>query len=220
MSVFSRLTDVINANLHSLLDKSEEPEKMLRLMIEEMEQVQVEMRTQAARIIAEQKQLERHQQTLQHQIQEWSAKAELALQRGRDDLARAVLTEKLAEVKRCEQLEQDKARVAEVLAQLTADSERLAAKLTEAREKQKMLTLREQTAHSRLRARAQVDNQRMHELMARFDGFQGRIDQLEAQLEAATLGQNPSLEAQFRELELNDEIERELARLKGQKVEV
>ncbi|MEJ6114735.1 phage shock protein PspA [Aeromonas salmonicida] len=215
MSVFSRLTDVINANLHSLLDKSEEPEKMLRLMIEEMEQVQVEMRTQAARVIAEQKQLERHQQALQHQVLEWSAKAELAIQKGREDLARAALTEKLAEVKKCEQLEQDKARVAEV----PADSERLAAKLSEAREKQKMLTLREQTAHSRIRARAQVDNQRMHELMARFDGFQGRVDQLEAQMEAATLGQSPSLEAQFRELELNDEIERELARLKGQKVE-
>ncbi|UTI02183.1 phage shock protein PspA [Aeromonas caviae] len=221
MSVFSRLTDVINANLHSLLDKSEEPEKMLRLMIEEMEQVQVEMRTQAARVIAEQKQLERHQQALRNQIQEWAAKAELAIQKGREDLARAALTEKLAEMKQCERLEEDKARVAEVLAQLTADSERLAAKLTEAREKQKMLTLREQTAHSRIRARAraQVDNQRMHELVARFDGFQNRVDQLEAQLEAATLGQNPSLEAQFRELELNDEIERELARLKGQKVE-
>ena len=99
MSVFSRLTDVINANLHSLLDKSEEPEKMLRLMIEEMEQVQVEMRTQAARVIAEQKQLERHQQALQHQILEWSAKAELAIQKGREDLARAALTEKLAEAK-------------------------------------------------------------------------------------------------------------------------
>lgn len=219
MSVFSRLTEVINANLHSLLDKSEEPEKMLRLMIEEMEQVQIEMRTQAARVIVEQKQLDRHQQALRHQIQEWSAKAELAIQKGREDLARAALTEKLAEVKKCEQLEQDKARVAEVLAQLTADSERLATKLTEAREKQKMLTLREQTAHSRIRARAQVDNQRMHELMARFDGFQGRVDQLEAQLEAATLGQNPSLEAQFRELELNDEIERELARLKSRKAE-
>ena len=98
MSVFSRLTDVINANLHSLLDKSEEPEKMLRLMIEEMEQVQIEMRTQAARVIAEQKQLERHQQALRHQIQEWSAKAELAIQKGREDLARAALTEKLAEL--------------------------------------------------------------------------------------------------------------------------
>ena len=159
MSVFSRLTDVINANLHSLLDKSEEPEKMLRLMIDEMEQVQVEMRTQAARVIAEQKQLERHQQALRNQIQEWAAKAELAIQKGREDLARAALTEKLAEMKQCERLEEDKARVAEVLAQLTADSERLAAKLTEAREKQKMLTLREQTAHSRIRARAQVDNQ-------------------------------------------------------------
>ncbi|MFG0832512.1 phage shock protein PspA [Aeromonas bivalvium] len=219
MSVFSRLSDIVNANLHSLLDKSEEPEKMLRLMIEEMEQVQVDMRTQAARLIAEQKQLERHQQALRHQIREWSAKAELAIGKGREDLARAALGEKLAEGKRLAQLEQDQARLAEVLAQLTADSERLGAKLTEAREKQKLLALREQTAHSRIRARAQLDNRRMHELMARFDGVQGRVDQLEAQLEAATFGQNPSLEAQFRELELNDEIERELARLKGQKAE-
>ena len=91
-------------------DKSEEPEKMLRLMIEEMEQVQVEMRTQAARVIAEQKQLERHQQALRNQIQEWAAKAELAIQKGREDLARAALTEKLAEMKQCERLEEDKAR--------------------------------------------------------------------------------------------------------------
>ena len=174
-------------------------------------------RSQARRILSEMFQLFMSEPGVMPP--EWSAKAELAIQKGREDLARAALTEKLAEVKKCDQLEQDKARVAEVLAQLTADSERLATKLTEAREKQKMLTLREQTAHSRIRARAQVDNQRMHELMARFDGFQGRVDQLEAQLEAATLGQNPSLEAQFRELELNDEIERELARLKGQKVE-
>lgn len=220
MSVFSRLSDIINANLHSLLDKSEEPEKMIRLMIEEMEQVQIEMRTQAARLIAEQKQLERQQSALSQQMQGWAAKAELAIGKGREDLARAALGEKLAEGKRLAQLEQDQERLAEVLAQLNADSERLGAKLTEARERQKLLVLREQTAHSRIRARAQIDHSRMHELMARFDGVQGRVDQLEAQLEAATLGQNPSLEAQFRELELNDEIERELARLKGQKVEV
>ena len=186
---------------------------MLRLMIEEMEQVQIEMRTQAARVIAEQKQLERHQQALRHQIQEWSAKAELAIQKGREDLARAALTEKLSEVKKCEQLEQGQGpggRGAGPAHRRQRAAWR--AKLTEAREKQKMLTLREQTAHSRIRARAQVDNQRMHELMARFDGFSGPGPiSWKAQLEAATLGQNPSLEAQFRELELNDEIERELA---------
>jgi phage shock protein A len=190
MSVFSRLTDVINANLHSLLDKSEEPEKMLRLMIEEMEQVQVEMRTQAARVIAEQKQLERHQQALRNQIQgsqgrtrhpegpRRSGPCRPHREAGGDEAVRAA--------------GRGQGAGGRVLAQLTADSERLAAKLTEAREKQKMLTLREQTAHSRIRARAQVDNQRMHELVARFDGFQNRVDQLEAQLEAATLGQNPS----------------------------
>ena len=219
MSIFSRLADIINSNLTALLDKAEDPQKMVRLIIQEREDELVKERSNLARFLANQKEIGRQVSRHQERVNEWQAKAELALTKGREDLARAALTEKLAEAKKCDQLEQDKARVAEVLAQLTADSERLAAKLTEAREKQKLLTLREQTAHSRIRARAQVDNQRMHELMARFDGFQGRVDQLEAQLEAATLGQNPSLEAQFRELELNDEIERELARLKGQKVE-
>ena len=219
MSIFSRLADIINSNLTSLLDKAEDPQKMVRLIIQEMEDELVKERSNLARFLANQKEIGRQVSRHQERVNEWQAKAELALTKGREDLARAALIEKLAEVKKCEQLEQDKARVAEVLAQLTADSERLAAKLTEAREKQKLLTLREQTAHSRIRARAQVDNQRMHELMARFDGFQGRVDQLEAQLEAATLGQNPSLEAQFRELELNDEIECELARLKSRKAE-
>ena len=219
MSIFSRLADIINSNLTALLDKAEDPQKMVRLIIQEMEDELVKERSNLARFLANQKEIGRQVSRHQERVNEWQGKAELALTKGREDLARAALTEKLAEMKQCERLEEDKARVAEVLAQLTADSERLAAKLTEAREKQKMLTLREQTAHSRIRARAQVDNQRMHELVARFDGFQNRVDQLEAQLEAATLGQNPSLEAQFRELELNDEIERELARLKGQKVE-
>lgn len=217
MSLFRRLTDVVNANLHALLDKSEEPEKLLRLMIEEMEEVQVEMRSQAARLIAEGKQLERHRSALERQVAEWGAKAELALTKGREDLARAALAEKLAEQERLKALADEQVRLGEMQAQLRSDSERLAAKLAEAREKQKLLTLREQTAHSRLRARAQLDSRRMHELLSRFDGFQGRVEQLEAQLEASSWGQNPSLAAQFRELELSDEIERELARLKGQR---
>lgn len=220
MSLFRRLSDVINANLHSLLDKSEEPEKLLRLMIEEMEEVQADMRSQAARLIAEQKQLERHQQHLEHQMSEWDARAALAIGKGREDLARAALAEKLAEQERLQQLQQEQTRLADVKAQLQADSEQLANKLTEAREKQKMLTLREQTAHSRLRVKAQLDTRRMHELMARFDGFQGRVEQLEAQLEAASFGQNTPLSAQFRELELSDQIERELARLKSERVEL
>ncbi|MGY3928143.1 phage shock protein PspA [Aeromonas simiae] len=217
MSLFRRLTDVVNANLHALLDKSEEPEKLLRLMIEEMEEVQVEMRSQAARLIAEEKQLERQQSALERQVAEWGAKAELALTKGREDLARAALAEKLAEQERLKALADERVRLGEMQAQLRSDSERLTAKLAEAREKQNVLTLREQTAHSRLRARAQLDSRRMHELLSRFDGFQGRVEQLEAQLEASSWEQNPSLAAQFRELELSDEIERELARLKGQR---
>lgn len=215
MSLFRRLTDVVNANLHSLLDKSEDPEKLLRLVIEEMAAAQIEIRSQAARLIAEQKQLERHRDALARQMQEWGTRAELALGKGREDLARAALAEKLAEQARWRQVDEDLTRLAEVQARLNADGERLASKLAEARDRQKMLTLREQTAHSRLRVHAQLDNRRMHELLARFDGVQGRVEQLEAQLEAATVGQNPSLAAQFRELELADEIERELARLKG-----
>ncbi|MEW7866557.1 PspA/IM30 family protein [Aeromonas diversa] len=214
MSLFRRLTDVLNANLHALLDKSEEPEKLLGLVIEEMEEAQVEMRTQAARLIAEGKQIERHQANLERQIAQWEEKAALALEKGREELARAALAEKLAEQEKLRLLAEEQGRLNELKARLTSDGERLSAKLAEAREKRKSLTLREETARSRLRVQAQLDTGRMQALMDRFDGMQGKVEQLEAQLEAATWGQNASLAAQFRELEQADEIERELARLR------
>ncbi|MBZ6072982.1 PspA/IM30 family protein [Aeromonas schubertii] len=214
MSLFRRLTDVLNANLHALLDKSEEPEKLLGLVIEEMEEAQIEMRTQAARLIAEGKQMERHQLALERQIAQWEQKAALALEKGREELARAALAEKLAEQEKLRLLGEEQARLGELKVRLESDGERLAAKLAEAREKRKSLTLREETARSRLKVQAQLDTGRMQALMDRFDGMQGKVEQLEAQLEAATWGQNASLAAQFRELEQADEIERELARLR------
>ncbi|ALP39757.1 PspA/IM30 family protein [Aeromonas schubertii] len=214
MSLFRRLTDVLNANLHALLDKSEEPEKLLGLVIEEMEEAQIEMRTQAARLIAEGKQMERHQLALERQIAQWEEKAALALEKGREELARAALAEKLAEQEKLRLLGEEQARLGELKVRLESDGERLAAKLAEAREKRKSLTLREETARSRLKVQAQLDTGRMQALMDRFDGMQGKVEQLEAQLEAATWGQNASLAAQFRELEQADEIERELARLR------
>lgn len=214
MSLFRRLTDVLNANLHALLDKSEEPEKLLGLVIEEMEEAQIEMRTQAARLIAEGKQMERHQLALERQIAQWEEKAALALEKGREELARAALAEKLAEQEKLRLLGEEQARLGELKVRLESDGERLAAKLAEAREKRKSLTLREETARSRLKIQAQLDTGRMQALMDRFDGMQGKVEQLEAQLEAATWGQNASLAAQFRELEQADEIERELARLR------
>lgn len=214
MSLFRRLTDVLNANLYALLDKSEEPEKLLGLVIEEMEEAQIEMRTQAARLIAEGKQMERHQLALERQIAQWEEKAALALEKGREELARAALAEKLAEQEKLRLLGEEQARLGELKVRLESDGERLAAKLAEAREKRKSLTLREETARSRLKVQAQLDTGRMQALMDRFDGMQGKVEQLEAQLEAATWGQNASLAAQFRELEQADEIERELARLR------
>lgn len=214
MSLFRRLTDVLNANLYALLDKSEEPEKLLGLVIEEMEEAQIEMRTQAARLIAEGKQMERHQLALERQIAQWEEKAALALEKGREELARAALAEKLAEQEKLRLLGEEQARLGELKVRLESDGERLAAKLAEAREKRKSLTLREETARSRLKIQAQLDTGRMQALMDRFDGMQGKVEQLEAQLEAATWGQNASLAAQFRELEQADEIERELARLR------
>jgi len=212
MGIFSRLTDIVNANLNSLLDKAEDPPKMVRLIIQEMEEGLVRERSNLARYLADKKELRRQQERNQHQLQDWQSKAELALQKGRDDLARAALIEKGKQQQLVDALSQEFTAVEEGIAKLTAEIELLEAKLEDARGRQKAMLLRSAAAQSRLNVQQHGQRATPHSIMEKFDRMERKIEEMESK--ADVYHPNPNLQQQFAELEADDAISRELAAMK------
>ena len=212
MGIFSRLTDIVNANLNSLLDKAEDPPKMVRLIIQEMEEGLVRERSNLARYLADKKELRRQQERNQSQLQDWQSKAELALQKGRDDLARAALIEKGKQQQLVDALSQEFSAVEEGIAKLTAEIELLEAKLEDARGRQKAMLLRSAAAQSRLNVQQHGQRATPHSIMEKFDRMERKIEEMESK--ADVYHPNPSLQQQFAELEADDAISRELAAIK------
>ena len=215
MSIFSRLNDIIQANLNSLLEKAEDPEKLIRLAIQEMEETLVEVRSDAARLLADKKTLERHRRELAEEMEEWARKAELALRREREDLARAALAERHRLERRLQVLDQELAALDEELQKLNHDLGRLQAKLDDARARHQALRLRHDTRAGRLRTRRQLGDRRLDQALGRFETVERKMDRLEGRLEADEVGVNAELEARFAELEAGERIEQELARLRA-----
>jgi len=141
MSIFSRLSDIINANINSLLEKAEEPEKIIRLMIQEMEDTLVEIRSAAAKCIADRKEHTRHIEHLEREQAEWARRAELAVRREREDLARAALSEKQAMTDRIEQLQDEKQALDAQLEKFNEDISKLQSKLNDAKKRQRSLVI-------------------------------------------------------------------------------
>jgi len=212
MGIFSRLTDIVNANLNSLLDKAEDPPKMVRLIIQEMEEGLVRERSNLARYLADKKELRRQQERNQHQLQDWQSKAELALQKGRDDLARAALIEKGKQQQLVDALSQEFTAVEEGVAKLTAEIELLEAKLEDARGRQKAMLLRSAAAQSRLNVQQHGQRATPHSIMEKFDRMERKIEEMESK--ADVYHPNPNLQQQFAELEADDAISRELTAMK------
>jgi phage shock protein A len=215
MSIFSRLADIINSNLSAILDRAEDPEKMIRLMIQEMEDTLVEARTVAARVIADKKEGARRLSRLSEAQAEWQRKAELALSKNRDDLAKGALIEKAKLVESGRVLEEELELLDDALGKQEEDIAKLEAKLREAKVKQKTVLTRQDSAASRLKVRQQVHERRMEDAFTRFSQMERRVDNLEGEVESFDLGRGKTLAEEISDLEAEQAVERELEELKS-----
>jgi phage shock protein A len=214
MGIFTRFSDIVNSNINAILDKAEDPEKIVRLMIQEMEDTLVEVRSAAARSIADKKDLNRKLEHLERECEDWDGKAELALRKGREDLARAALVEKSRATSAADIIRSDYAAVDEGLTKLNDDIARLEKKLEDAKARQKALLARHKTANSRLAVRKKIHDYKIDDAMIRFEQYTRRIDDVEGRIEAYDLGLPKDLNHEFAGLEAEESIARELDDLK------
>jgi len=213
MGIFSRFTDIVNSNINAILDKAEDPEKMVRLIIQEMEDTLVEVRSTSAKTIAEKKELARRVERLHAQADEWQTKAELALSKDREDLARAALVEKKKVTETATATEEELNHVEEHIVKLQAEVTTLQEKLQDAKARQKAIVLRQRSAESRLEVKRTLDSSKVDDALSRFDRFETKIDGLESQIEAYDLGKK-SLSDEIAQLQEEDKVDDELAALK------
>jgi len=219
MDVFSRLADIVNSNLNAIMASAEDPEKIIRLIIQEMEDTLVEVRSSAVRTIAERRDLERRVEALKREEDDWQRKAELALSRGRDDLARGALTAKQHRAAARANLEQQVAQLVGGLAQQNEDIAKLQAKLADAKKREQGLAARRTTAGNRLKVREKLHDDRINDAFFRFEQAERSLDQMEGRVESYDLGRAPNrvptLEEELAALETDTGVDAELEALKA-----
>ena len=218
MSIFSRLTDIINSNISSLLDNAENPEKMIRMVIQEMEETLVEVRSATAKVIAEKKTLTRRTEKLKERAADWEAKAELALAKGREDLAKAALLEKSNINASVEIIEKDLEKLEETLDKLSVEIEQLQAKLNDARARQRTILMRTRATRSRVEVNRHLQSYSVDNAIDKFEYYEKKIDQMEGQVDSAHIEKH-SLQSEFNELEKEESIDKELQELKSKLAE-
>ncbi|MEM1143533.1 MAG: phage shock protein PspA [Pseudomonadota bacterium] len=218
MGIFSRMSDIINSNINSLLDSAEDPEKMIRLIIQEMEDTLVEVRSSSARVLADRKAASRRLEQLQGEADRWESKAKLAISKGREDLARAALQEKREIEEEVAAVETELAATDEHIDQLNEEISKLQSKLNDAKAKKQALVMRSKTVESRIKVKRQVNREALDDAFTRFEHFERRMDNLESQLEVMDMGKeaSPSLAAEISALEQDEKITEELERLKAE----
>jgi phage shock protein A len=215
MGIFTRLRDIVNSNLNAMLDKAEDPEKLIRLMIQEMEDTLVEIRASCADAMANEKKVQRTREAVMANAQQWEQRAQLAVNRGREDLGREALMEKRRYTERAEKLKSESTQLSVLIEQYQADILQLENKLTAAREKQRILVQRHIHAHNKKRSEMDIRRMETSDTILRFEQFENRIERMEAEADLVNYGRNQNLEEEITSLESDEELEKELLDLKA-----
>ncbi len=216
MGIFSRFGDIINSNLNAMLDKAEDPEKIARLIIQEMEDTLVEVRTAAARTMADKKELQREMREFEATRDDWATKAELAIEKNREDLARGALSAKQRAEREIEGRKSALAAVDDAAAKRQDDLGKLQAKLEEAKTKHRALMVRRQAAEERIKVRSRIDDAKVDDALHRYAAVERKVDELEAYADTYDV-KSKTLESEFAELEAEESVEKELKALKARK---
>jgi phage shock protein A len=214
MGVFSRLADIVNSNINAMLDRAEDPEKIIRLIIQEMEDTLVEVRSSAVRTIAEKKELERRLEQLRRDHDEWQRKAEFALFKEREDLAKAALLAKSRIAESVKLHERQLQQIEEALQKQNEDIGKLEAKLKDAKAREKTIVARQKTAAARLKVRTALYDDRVGDAFARFEQVERALDELEGKVEVFDMGRRKTAVDELAELETDAGVEQELAEMK------
>jgi phage shock protein A len=214
MGVFSRVRDIINSNINSMLDRAEDPEKLIRLMIQEMEDTLVEVKASCAGAMATRKKIQRESGQMLIRAKQWGDRAQLAVDKGREDLAREALLEKRRYQRQAESVEQELGQCEALVGQYQDDILQLEDKLAMAQEKQRLLVQRHRHAQQKQRAQREIRRFDSTDAVMRFEQFENRIERMEADAALINYGRQPRLEDEFTLLEGDEDIERELQALK------
>ncbi len=217
MSIFSRFSDIISANINSMLDRAEDPEKMLRLMVREMEDTLVDIKASCANVMAQAAKSRRELTNLDDKLIRWESRAQLAIEREKDDLAREALIEKRAIQTRIDAVKEEITRFEEIIEQYKKDISDLEAKLDQARNKHKVLIQRHLRAQNSHKTQSHIRKANNQAAMMKFDKFEQRIERMEADAELVNYGASKSVDDAFRSIETDDEIEAQLEALKAKR---
>ena len=216
MGIFTRFRDIISSNINAMLDKAEDPEKLIKLMIREMEDTLVEIKAACAGVMAADKKVQRQLKSTRDRVQYWEEKAEMAVKKGRDDLAREALLEKRRYLGRVETLDGEQAEYQILIDQYQDDIRQLEEKLKSARDKQRMLVQRHIHAGQKHRAQNDIRRADSSGAMLKFDEIESRIERMEAEADLVNYGKKSSLADELERLSVDDEIESELQALKSE----
>jgi len=215
MGIFTRFRDIVSSNINAMIDRAEDPEKLIKLMIREIEDTLVELKSSCAGVMASRKRVQQDLEKARIRMEHWAGRAELAVSRGRDDLAREALLERRRFTDVVDSLEDELKEHAALVSQYQEDIMQLEEKLQSSREKKRMLVQRHIHARNQRQAREEIRRVDNSDTLARFDEFEDRIQRMEAEADLVNFGSIPSLDEKFESLAKDDEIERELAALKS-----